>query len=100
MTTQPHDGLSCPVCDSFFNVLDLSDKPIFDDTGPRLSVVLSTICGECDTSYKLYCEATNVILFENSGVMIDSDRSRRQPLRMRQTQDPMHTVTEPVFDCP
>ena len=84
MTTRPHDGISCPVCDSFFNVLDLSDKPIFDDTGPRLIVVLSAICGECDTSYKLNCEASNVTLSENSGVMIDPDTNRNEPLRMRQ----------------
>ena len=72
IATRPHAGMSCPVCNSFFNVLDQSDKPIFDDTGPRLLVALSTICGECDTSYKVYCEATNVTLFESSGVTIAS----------------------------
>ena len=90
MTTRPHNGISCPVCDSFFNVRDLSDKPIFDDTGPRLVVALSTICGECGTSYKLYCEASTVTLFEDNGVMINFNRSRKEPLRMRQRRDSVH----------
>ncbi len=93
MTTRPHNGISCPVCDSFFNVTDLSDKPIFDDTGPRLIVALSTICGECDTSYKLYCEATNVILFENSGVMIDPDKGCRFRSAESWTVTPASTAT-------